>query len=120
MELLLTAILLGAVVIVIAGPLRPGRQPQPGGPSARRAIEIAKDAKYREILDAELDFQTGKLSEPDYREVDRQLRRAPLDREGGSDHDRAEVERTHGCRVDDDERERRAVVGAGEPKEQAR
>jgi hypothetical protein len=74
MELLLTAILLGAVVIVIAGPLRPGRHPQTGGPSARRAIEIAKDAKYREILDAELDFQTGKLSEPDYRDVDRQLR----------------------------------------------
>jgi len=74
MELLLTVILLGAVVTVIAGPLRPGRQPQSGGASARRAIEIAKDAKYREILDAELDFQTGKLSEPDYREVDRQLR----------------------------------------------
>ncbi|HEX6618831.1 MAG TPA: hypothetical protein VF024_04190 [Solirubrobacteraceae bacterium] len=74
MELLLTAILLGAVVIVIAGPLRPGRHAQTGAPSARRAIEIAKDAKYREILDAELDFQTGKLSEPDYREVDRQLR----------------------------------------------
>jgi hypothetical protein len=74
MELVLTAILLGAVVIVIAGPLGPGRRPQSGGPSARRAIEIAKDAKYREILDAELDFQTGKLSEPDYREVDRQLR----------------------------------------------
>jgi hypothetical protein len=74
MELLLTAILLGAVVIVIAGPLRPGRQPQSGGPSAGRAIEIAKEIKYREILDAELDFQTGKLSEPDYREIDRQLR----------------------------------------------
>jgi hypothetical protein len=74
MELLLTAILLGAVVTVIAGPLRPGRHPQSGGRSARRAIEIAKDAKYREILDAELDFHTGKLSEPDYREVDRQLR----------------------------------------------
>ena len=38
------------------------------------AIEMAKDTKYREILDAELDFQTGKLSEADYREVDRQLR----------------------------------------------
>jgi len=74
MELVLTAILLGAVVIVIAGPLRPARPPQSGGPSGRRAIEIAKDAKYREILDAELDFQTGKLSEPDYREVDRELR----------------------------------------------
>jgi hypothetical protein len=74
MELLLTAILLGAVVTVIAAPLRPGRHPRSGGASARRAIEIAKDAKYREILDAELDFHTGKLSEPDYREVDRQLR----------------------------------------------
>lgn len=74
MELLLTAIMLGTVVTVIAGPLRPGRHSQSGGPSARRAIETAKDAKYREILDAELDFQTGKLSEPDYREVDRQLR----------------------------------------------
>ena len=73
MELLLTAIMLGAVVTLIAGPLRSGRHPQSGGPSAR-AIEIAKDAKYREILDAELDFQTGKLSEPDYRAVDRQLR----------------------------------------------
>jgi hypothetical protein len=75
MELLLTAILLGAVVTIIAGPLRRG-----GGHSesrelsARDAIETAKDAKYREILDAELDFHTGKLSEPDYREVDRQLR----------------------------------------------
>ena len=38
------------------------------------AIQMAKDAKYREILDAELDYHTGKLSEPDYREVDRQLR----------------------------------------------
>jgi hypothetical protein len=75
MELLLTAILLGAVVTIIAEPLRRG-----GGHShlrelsQRRAIEMAKDAKYREILDAELDFHTGKLSEPDYREVDRQLR----------------------------------------------
>jgi hypothetical protein len=75
MELLLTAILLGAVVTIIAGPLRRG-----GGHaesrelSQRAAVEMAKDAKYREILDAELDFHTGKLSEPDYREIDRQLR----------------------------------------------
>jgi hypothetical protein len=72
MELLLTAILLGAVVAIIAGPLRRG-----GGHAEareREALETAKDAKYREILDAELDFRTGKLSEADYREVDRQLR----------------------------------------------
>ena len=75
MELLLTAILLGAVVTMIAGPLRRGGgRPEPREPSQRAAIEMAKDAKYREILDAELDYHTGKLSEPDYREVDRQLR----------------------------------------------
>jgi hypothetical protein len=75
MELLLTAILLAAVVTVITEPLRHGgRHSQPRAPSRRDAIETAKDAKYREILDAELDFHTGKLSEADYREVDRQLR----------------------------------------------
>ena len=75
MELLLTAILLAAVVTVITGPLRrSGRHSEPRAPSQRDAIEMAKDAKYREILDAELDFHTGKLSEADYREVDRQLR----------------------------------------------
>jgi hypothetical protein len=61
-------------VAVIAGPLGRGGRSRADEPSRRRATELAKDAKYREILDAELDFLTGKLSEPDYREVDRQLR----------------------------------------------
>jgi hypothetical protein len=75
MELLLTAILLGVAVTIIAGPLRRGRDPSdPSESSRRRALETAKEAKYSEILDAELDFRTGKLSETDYREVDRQLR----------------------------------------------
>jgi hypothetical protein len=75
MELLLTVILLGAAVTVIAGPLRRGGGRAASGVlSERHALEIATDAKYREILDAEVDFHTGKLSEADYREVDRQLR----------------------------------------------
>ena len=74
MELLLTAIMLGAVLTMIAAPLRSGRRPQSGGRSARRAIEIAKDAKYREILDAELDRRTGKLAEEDFAAIDAQLR----------------------------------------------
>ncbi len=74
MELLLAAIMLGAVVAIIARPLRGNDHPQPREPFELAAIEAAKDAKYREILDAELDFQTGKLSEPDYREIDRALR----------------------------------------------
>jgi flagellar biosynthesis/type III secretory pathway M-ring protein FliF/YscJ len=42
---------------------------------ARRAdLEAARESKYREIRDAELDFRTGKLSEADWRVVDRQLR----------------------------------------------
>jgi hypothetical protein len=73
MELLLTAILLAAVVRVIAGPLRGGNA-ESHALAQREAIEVAKETKFREILDAELDFHTGKLSEADYREVDRQLR----------------------------------------------
>ncbi len=37
-------------------------------------LEAARDAKYREIRDAELDRRTGKLSEGDYEAIDRALR----------------------------------------------
>jgi hypothetical protein len=63
---------------LIAAPLRLGRGaggevPVPA--SARRAdLEAAKEAKYREIREAELDRRTGKLSEADWRAVDRELR----------------------------------------------
>ena len=40
----------------------------------RAALQAAKEAKYREIHDAELDFRMGKLSEADYRALDRELR----------------------------------------------
>ena len=40
----------------------------------RDDLEAAKEAKYREIRDAELDFRTGKLSEEDWRALDRELR----------------------------------------------
>jgi hypothetical protein len=42
-------------------------------------LEAARDAKYREILDAELDHRTGKLSEQDYEAVDRSLRAEALE-----------------------------------------
>ena len=38
------------------------------------ALEAARDAKFREIRDAELDFHTGKLSREDYRAIDASLR----------------------------------------------
>jgi hypothetical protein len=40
----------------------------------RAELEAAKEAKYREIRDAELDLEMGKLSREDHREVDRELR----------------------------------------------
>lgn len=40
----------------------------------RAALEAAKESKYREIHDAELDYRMGKLSEPDYKVLDRELR----------------------------------------------
>jgi hypothetical protein len=74
-EFVLTVVLLGAVVAIVASPWRRTRgRSGPREPSAQAAIEAARDAKYGEILDAEFDFLTGKLSERDYREVDGQLR----------------------------------------------
>ena len=40
----------------------------------REELEAAKEAKYLEIRDAEMDFRMGKLSEADFRALDRQLR----------------------------------------------
>jgi hypothetical protein len=58
----------------VSGPLR-SRHSDEATESAERAdLEAARDAKYREIRDAELDFRTGKLSEADWRGLDRGLR----------------------------------------------
>ena len=65
---------LAVVVWVVSAPLRRGERPELSDAVRRDALEAAKDAKYREIRDAELDWRTGKLSDEDYREQDRRLR----------------------------------------------
>jgi hypothetical protein len=68
-------VLLGLVVWLVTGPLRAGASAVEDTEAARREdLEAAKEAKYREIRDAELDFRTGKLSEDDWRALDRDLR----------------------------------------------
>ena len=69
------AVLLTAVMVV-SGPLRHESREadRVRHDSEREELEAAKESKYREIRDAELDFRTGKLSEPDYRDLDRTLR----------------------------------------------
>ncbi len=64
-----------AVALIVIAPVRRGSDPaQRGESSLRVELEAAKEAKYREIRDAQMDWRTGKLSEPDHRELDRQLR----------------------------------------------
>jgi hypothetical protein len=80
-EVLLVLVVVAVAVLVISAPLRPGRR---GGREAAGAAELAdleaaRDAKYAEIRDAELDYRTGKLSEADWRALDRQLRREAVD-----------------------------------------
>jgi len=75
-DLLVVVLVLAVVVAVIAGPLRPGRAREEDlALEAERAeLEAAKEAKYREIRDADLDHRTGKLSDADWRAQDRALR----------------------------------------------
>jgi flagellar biosynthesis/type III secretory pathway M-ring protein FliF/YscJ len=67
-------VLIALVALVVLGPLwRPGELERRD--AARRAeLEAAKEAKYREIRDAELDHRMGKLSDADWRTTDRELR----------------------------------------------
>ena len=75
MEYALAAIVLAVIVgLVVLAPLRRGPAVDAREDERRAALEAAKEAKYREIRDAELDFRMGKLSEADYRLTDRELR----------------------------------------------
>ena len=74
MEASLIILALAVVVWVVSAPLRRGEDPEVAEAGSRDALEAAKEAKYREIRDAELDWRTGKLSDDDYREQDRRLR----------------------------------------------
>jgi len=75
LEYALAFLLLAAVValVVVLPFLRTGSAE--AEEDARRAeLDAAKEAKYREIRDAELDYRMGKLSQEDWRAVDRELR----------------------------------------------
>jgi flagellar biosynthesis/type III secretory pathway M-ring protein FliF/YscJ len=76
LALLAILVLLLLVVAAVSAPLRRERvsAATDRDRSERDDLEAAREAKYREIRDAELDHRTGKLSEADWRAMDRQLR----------------------------------------------
>ncbi len=88
---ILTLALVAFVVLLVSAPLRRASAPgvgdqawegEGGAPGAqgedraleRDELEAAREAKYREIRDSELDYRTGKLSRADYDAIDGQLR----------------------------------------------
>jgi len=76
---LLTFILLAVVIAVISAPLRSNRKPSTLESPDRAELEAAREAKYREIRDAELDYRTGKLSREDFQIIDGTLRSEALE-----------------------------------------
>ena len=90
MDFVIVLVVLALVVIFVSAPFR--RTPAVQGASANGAVtaaiartaevaelEAAREAKYREIHDAELDHRTGKLSDADYEAVDGALRAEAID-----------------------------------------
>jgi hypothetical protein len=85
MDFVVVAVVLAVIAVFLSAPFR--RTPALGGAGANGAgrdsrarasdvaeLEAAREAKYREIRDAELDHRTGKLSDADYEAVDGSLR----------------------------------------------
>ncbi len=76
MAYVLVLVVLAVAVYLISAPLRSVRRDSASDHEAAEVAELeaARDAKYREIRDAELDLRTGKLSDEDYAAVDSGLR----------------------------------------------
>jgi len=75
MEVALALILVLALAWFVSGPLRKPAEEEGSVEDPRRAeLEARKEALYRQIRDAELDREQGKLSEADWRRHDAELR----------------------------------------------
>ena len=79
MSVLVAILALALLAVVVARGQRPAARAPGAGAAAGRSperdeLEAAREAKYREIRDAELDYRTGKLSREDYEAVDGALR----------------------------------------------
>ena len=75
MEYAVALLILAALVAaVVLRPLSRRGEDERVESSRLQELQAAKEAKYREIRDAELDREMGKLSQEDWRSVDHDLR----------------------------------------------
>jgi flagellar biosynthesis/type III secretory pathway M-ring protein FliF/YscJ len=83
-EIVLALLIVAIVAWFVTAPLRrTGAQAELAEARAEDPaiadLEARKEAKYREIRDAELDREQGKLSEADWRRQDAELRREAIE-----------------------------------------
>ena len=78
---IIVILLLGAVAWFVTAPLRGAvaERARAQDEGRRADLEAARDAKYREIRELEMDHLTGKLSDEDWRALDRELRAEAVD-----------------------------------------
>ena len=99
-QYLIILAILAAVVVFVSAPVRrvlAGGHSFAGGggadPESELAeLEAAREAKYRELRDADLDYRTGKLSDEDYEMLDRSLRGEAIEILRGLDRERERTE----------------------------
>jgi hypothetical protein len=78
-EIVLALVIVGLLAAFVAAPLRRRAGGEPREDPERAELEGRKEALYRQIRDAELDRAQGKLSDEDWRRLDRELRREAID-----------------------------------------
>ncbi|HTX11486.1 MAG TPA: hypothetical protein VME22_22885 [Solirubrobacteraceae bacterium] len=99
-DYLIILAILAAVVVFVSAPVRrvlAGGHSSAGGGGTDletdlEELEAAREAKYRELRDAELDHVTGKLSDEDYQALDRSLRGEAIEILRGLDRERERTE----------------------------
>jgi hypothetical protein len=76
MEVVLAVVIVVLVAWFVTAPLRGRHSVQHEDPAAAELadLEARKQAKYRQIRDAEADRAAGKLSEEDFKRLDGELR----------------------------------------------
>jgi len=81
LELLLAVAIVTLVAWFVTAPLRAGPNEDTEDPAVTELadLEARKEAKYRQIRDAEADHASGKLSDEDYERLDRELRGEAVD-----------------------------------------
>ena len=90
LEFVIVLAVLGGLVVFVTAPLRRVRTaPEESAAPGVAELEAAREAKYRELRDAELDHNTGKLSDADYEEIDRNLRSEAIEILRALDRERA-------------------------------